>query len=178
MPLKVKITNPLATPPKVSHPGEDLGYDVYAIRVQHQPVNLDGTPATYNPPKNGMPVRLDLNGGVIHPIRIEQGKPTLVSTGISAHFVKEDGKNYGLLIRDRSSLAAKGIFVTAGVVDAGYRGEIKVILNLSTGSYQDIWPGDKIAQLIPIEVLADSTEVVNSLEDSERKEDGFGSTGA
>ena len=136
-----------------------------------------------------MSARLDLTGKVMHPIRLEQGRPTLIETGIAVHFVgPEDldgsaekdeapAKKYGLLIRDRSSLAAKGIFVSGGVVDAGYRGELKIILNLTIGSYQDLWPGDKIAQIIPIEVLADTVEVVETLEESARKEKGFGSTG-
>jgi dUTP pyrophosphatase len=175
--LKVKKLNPLATVPTIGHPGEDLGYDVYALRQQGQPINEDGTPMAYNPPTSGNPARLDFQGKVVKPIRLEAGRPQAVETGISVHFVGERGKKYGLLVRDRSSLAAKGIFVTAGVIDAGYRGEVKIILNLSTGSYQDIWPGDKIAQLIPIEVLARIAEEVDDLEESERGKNGFGSTG-
>lgn len=178
MPLKVKILNPLATPPSIGHPGEDLGYDVYALRIASQPIKEDGTPVNWIPSAPGMPTKLDMQGKIVRPIRIEAGKPMLIETGISAHFVGADGQKYGLLLRDRSSLAQKGIFVTAGVIDAGYRGEIKVLFSLSTGSFQDIWPGDKIAQLIPIPVLADTTEVVTELEDSTRKEAGFGSTGA
>lgn len=178
MPLKVKILNPLATAPKIAHPGEDLGYDVFALRAQHQPLKDDGTPVQWIPAAPGMPTKLDMQGKIIRPIRIESGKPLVLETGVAVHFEGADEGKYGLLIRDRSSLASKGIFVTAGVVDAGYRGELKIVLNLSTGSYQDLWPGDKIAQLIPIPVLADTTEVVEALEDSERKEGGFGSTDA
>ncbi len=177
MALKVKKLNPLATIPTIGHPGEDLGYDVYALRQQGQPVNEDGTPMAYNPPTSGNPARLDFQGRVVKPIRLEAGRPQAVETGLAVHFVAADGKKYGLLVRDRSSLASKGIFVTAGVVDAGYRGELKIILNLATGSYMDIWPGDKIAQLIPIEVLADVVHEVTDLEESERGEAGFGSTG-
>lgn len=183
MPLKVKILNPLATAPTIAHPGEDLGFDLYALRVLNQPVKEDGTPVNWRPAAPGMPTRLDMNGKVVHPIRIEAGKPLLVSTGIAVHFVPsgkelKQGLRFGLLLRDRSSLAASGIFVTAGVIDAGYRGELKVIMNLSTGSYQDMWPGDKIAQLIPFPIYADAVETVEDLEESARKEGGFGSTGA
>jgi dUTP pyrophosphatase len=177
MALKVKILNPLATPPTISHPSEDLGYDVYALRQQGQPIREDGTPYSYQPPAPGLPTRLDSNGKIVRPIRLEAGRPLALETGIAVHFVGEEGKQYGLLVRDRSSLAARGIFVTAGVVDSGYRGELKIILNLSTGSYQDLWPGDKVAQLIPIEVLADTVEVVDTLDESKRGEAGFGSTG-
>ena len=179
MPLKVKILNPLATAPTIAHPGEDLGYDVYALRVQHQPVNPDGTPLPVNPPSPGLPYRIDTQGKTIHPIRVESGKPTLVKTGIAVHFDSPDGDSnrYGLLVRDRSSMALKGLFITAGVIDNGYRGELGIVFNLTSGSYADIWPGDKIAQLIPIKVAADTVEVVPELTESERKEDGFGSTG-
>lgn len=177
MALKVKILNPLATIPTIGHPGEDLGYDVYALRILSQPIKEDGTPAQWIPATGGTPTRMDMQGKVVRPIRIESGKPAIVETGIAVRFEKEEGKKYGLLVRDRSSLASKGIFVSAGVVDAGYTGELKIILNLSTGSYQDIWPGDKIAQIIPIEVLSDTTEKVEELTESSRGEAGFGSTG-
>jgi len=101
--------------------------------------------------------------------------PTKVRTGISARFHRLFD-NYGLLVRDRSSMASKGIWITGGVIDAGYTGEISVILN----SIQESWveKGDKIAQLIPIEVLT-ATEVieVNELPSSQRREGAFGSTG-
>lgn len=175
--LKVKRLNPLASIPTIAHPGEDLGYDVYALRQQGQPINEDGTPTTYNPPKPGMPTPMNFEGKVVKPIRIESGKSTLVDTGIAVHFDPGTKKKYGLLIRDRSSMAKKGIFVTAGVVDNGYRGELKIIFNLTGGGYVDIWPGDKIAQLIPVEVLSTKAVEVPELEESTREEAGFGSSG-
>lgn len=188
--LKVKLLNPLATVPTIGHPGEDLGYDIYALRIQSQPVQEDGTPVRWIPSKPGMPTKLDLTGKIVRPIRLESGKPTIIETGIAVHFegpqvldgsAEQDEapvQQYGLLIRDRSSMAEKGIFVTAGVVDAGYRGELKIILNLSSGSYQDLWPGDKIAQLIPIPVYADKAQAVAEFDKvTARGEDGFGSTG-
>lgn len=178
MPLKVKILNPLATVPSLAHPGEDLAYDIYALRVQYQPVKPDGTPASWIQSSPGMPTRIDMQGKVVHPIRIEAGKPLVIETGIAVHFVQDNTHPFGLLVRDRSSMASKGIFVTGGVIDAGYRGELKIIMNLSTGSYQDIWPGDKIAQLIPFPLYADTIQVVEDLEESKREADGFGSTGA
>lgn len=179
--LKVKRLNPLATIPTIAHPGEDLGYDIYALRDKAQPINEDGTPMTYNPPAPGMPTRMNFEGQVVKPIRIESGKPTMIDTGIAVHFegfnAAGDPGAFGLLVRDRSSLAKKGVFVTAGVVDAGYRGELKLIFNVSGGGYIDLWPGDKIAQLIPVPVLADSVEEVKELEESKRAEGGFGSSG-
>ena len=151
---------------------------MYALRVQHQPLNEDNTPVPWIPSRPGLPTRLDSQGKIVSPIRIEQGKPTIVPTGIAVRFESEDGKPYGLLVRDRSSVASKGIFITAGVIDHGYTGELKIIFNLTSGSYADIWPGDKIAQLIPIPISADAVEVVEKFEASKRGDGGFGSTGA
>jgi len=170
--------NPLATKPTIAHPGEDMAYDVYALRIQAQPLKEDGTPVSWTPPAPGLPTRLDMSGKIVHPIRIEAGRPLVVPTGIAVHYVGKKDQPYGLLVRDRSSMAMKGIFVTAGVIDSGYRGELNIVFNLSTGSYQDIWPGDKIAQLIPMPIYADTVEIVEELDESKRKEKGFGSTGA
>ena len=177
MPLKVKLLDNLATPPTVAHAGEDLGYDIYAKIIPGQLRNEDGTPVPFAEPKAGMPYRIDTTTGKqVRPIRIESGRPTLVETGIAAHFVK-DGQKFGLLVRDRSSIAKKGLFTVAGVIDEGYRGEIKIMFNLAAGSYLDLYPGDKIAQLIPVPVYTDTVEVVDDLDASAREEGGFGSTG-
>jgi dUTP pyrophosphatase len=83
----------------------------------------------------------------------------------------------GLLVRDRSSMAAKGIATTAGVIDAGYRGEILILMtNLGEVSLS-IKAGEKIAQMIPVPVLTGAIEEVSSLEESLRAEKGFGSSG-
>jgi dUTP pyrophosphatase len=87
------------------------------------------------------------------------------------------GVPLGLLVRDRSSMAARGIATTGGVIDAGYRGEIMILMtNLGHASI-DLKAGEKIAQMIPVPVLTGSVEEVESLEDSARAEKGFGSSG-
>ncbi len=87
------------------------------------------------------------------------------------------GVPLGLLVRDRSSMAAKGIATTGGVIDAGYRGEILVLMtNLGDAPFE-IKAGEKIAQMIPVPVLTGSVETVDSLEDSARADKGFGSSG-
>ena len=84
------------------------------------------------------------------------------------------------LVTPRSGLAARhGITVlnTPGLVDSGYRGEIKVILaNLSNDPYR-VERGDRIAQLVVVAVAVQEYEVVDVLPDSVRGEGGFGSTG-
>ena len=87
------------------------------------------------------------------------------------------GAPLGLLVRDRSSMAAKGIATTAGVIDAGYRGEILVLMTNLGDKALELRAGEKIAQMIPVPVLTGTIETVESLEDSARAEKGFGSSG-
>jgi dUTP pyrophosphatase len=82
-------------------------------------------------------------------------------------------------IAPRSGLAAKhGIDVFAGVVDAGYRGEIKVILFNSSNEDFTIKKGDRIAQLILEMIATPETIITNDLPSiDDRGEGGFGSSG-
>jgi dUTP pyrophosphatase len=82
-------------------------------------------------------------------------------------------------VKPRSGLAVRhGIDVLAGVVDAGYRGEIGVVLyNTDLHSVFSVQAGDRIAQLV-IQPVADVTFLeVTELPESERASGGFGSTG-
>jgi len=103
---------------------------------------------------------------------------TRVRTGIAVearHPVT--GDPLGLLVRDRSSMAARGIATTGGVIDAGYRGEVMILMtNLGPASIE-LKAGEKIAQMIPVPVLTGHVHQVESLEDSARAEKGFGSSG-
>lgn len=82
------------------------------------------------------------------------------------------------LIWDKSGIASKsGMKVMGGVIDAGYRGEVKVVLtNLGENSYL-VHIGDKIAQILIQKVELLPVEEVDELPDTERNEQGFGSTG-
>lgn len=108
------------------------------------------------------------------------GTPVKVRTGIAACFVPASGEPYGLLIRDRSSMASKGIMTAGGVIDAGYRGEILVVMsNLAlNGGEHHIHAGDKIAQMIPIPVMtAADVQLLAELPPATRGAKGFGSSG-
>ena len=71
-----------------------------------------------------------------------------------------------------------GLVNAPGVIDSGYRGEIKVILvNLDVESAVHIKRGDKIAQLIVQRIEPVEFDEVETLTESERGEGGFGSTG-
>jgi len=87
------------------------------------------------------------------------------------------GHPLGLLVRDRSSMAARGIATTGGVIDAGYRGEILILMTNLGSAPIELKAGEKIAQMIPVPVLTGQVEQVESLEDSARAEKGFGSSG-
>ena len=88
---------------------------------------------------------------------------------------------YAGLVTPRSGLAARhGISVVngPGLVDAGYRGEIKVVLvNLSDEVFV-IARGDRIAQLVVVPVAVQEFVVVDELPATSRGSGGFGSTGA
>ena len=100
----------------------------------------------------------------------------IVSTGISIE-LDIDGRPAGALIRDKSSMAARRLICTAGVIDSGYRGEVRVIMENLGDQPAEIHQGDKIANLIPYPVLTSAVEVVEDLAESSRNAGGFGSSG-
>lgn len=97
----------------------------------------------------------------------------LVETGIKMAIPL----GYAVLIWDKSGLASQGITTMGGVIDSGYRGEIKVVVkNLSEDMF-NIIPGQKIAQFI-IQKLPDIEIKEGKIDDdSLRGENGFGSSG-
>jgi dUTP pyrophosphatase len=111
-------------------------------------------------------------------VLLEPHKTIRVRTGISVEARHpESGVPLGLLVRDRSSMASKGIATTAGVIDAGYRGEVQIVMtNLGTAPVE-LQAGEKIAQMIPVPVLTGPIEQVEDLEHSARLAKGFGSSG-
>jgi dUTP pyrophosphatase len=142
--LRVKLLDPAAKAPVVAHPGEDLGYDLFALE------------AAVLAPRATVRVRTGIAVEARHP---------------------GTGTPLGLLVRDRSSMAAKGIATTAGVIDAGYRGEILILMTNLGGVTVELGAGEKIAQMIPVPVLTGPVETVDTLEESARAEKGFGSSG-
>jgi dUTP pyrophosphatase len=105
---------------------------------------------------------------------IEPKKRAIIPTGLA---VSMPAGTY-LRIAPRSGLAAKnGIDVLAGVVDADYRGEIKVIL-INLGDFPFVVnQGDRIAQCILERCELAEVEETNDLENTDRGTAGFGSTG-
>ncbi len=136
--LKVKRLSSDAVLPTVAHPGEDIGYDLYA--------SADLTILAHG--AAGVP------------------------TGIAIEFVPTAGG----IVKTRSGLAKKRLMCNAGVIDAGYRGEVIVLMeNLGDAPYA-IRKGDKIAQLLEHPFLAGDV-VESELSQAARGAKGFGSSG-
>ena len=137
-------------------------------------VNLSGRdlPAYATPLSAGVDLRANLDGALV----LKPLERALVPTGLYMQIPE----GYEGQVRPRSGLAAKhGITVlnTPGTIDADYRGEIKVILvNLSNEPFT-IEPGERIAQMVFARCEQAEWEVVESLDETERGEGGFGSTG-
>ena len=105
---------------------------------------------------------------------IDPSNSELISTDIAMAIPE----GYVGLIWDRSSMAAKrGLHRFAGVIDSGYRGEIKVCLWNSSDKYSVIKAGERVAQLLFHRVPSFSLKEVESLDDTERGKGGFGSSG-
>jgi dUTP pyrophosphatase len=104
---------------------------------------------------------------------IAPGEVFAVPTGIQ---VAVPAGHVGL-VWDKSGLSLKGVHRLAGVVDAGYRGEVQVVMiNLGRAPFA-IKTGMKIAQMLVQPVAAVSVVEAESLDDTPRGEGGFGSTG-
>ena len=140
----MKLLHAGARAPMVAHPGEDLGYDVFALEK-----------------------------AVLEPLQTLR-----VRTGIAVEARHpETGAPLGLLVRDRSSMASRGIATTGGVIDAGYRGEVQIVMTNLGHTAVELKAGEKIAQMVPVPVLTGAVEEVDSLEESARAHKGFGSSG-
>jgi len=107
---------------------------------------------------------------------IESGERLLIPTGIAA----EIPTGYGGFVFPRSSLSTKhGVSLAncVGVIDADYRGEVKVsLINHGNAAYT-IKNGDRIAQLVIMPIEAAEFAEKADLSDTDRGEGGFGSTG-
>ncbi len=81
------------------------------------------------------------------------------------------------LVADRSSMAKRGLKTAGGVIDAGYRGELGVVLWNISGQTQTIAAGERLAQLLIVPVATPVVEERSSLDETSRGANGFGSTG-
>ena len=81
------------------------------------------------------------------------------------------------MIKSKSGLNVRSGLVSEGVIDVGYSGNIVVKLYNHSDKPYGFKAGDKITQLVIMPILTPTFEQVDSLEDSERGANGFGSSG-
>ncbi len=119
---------------------------------------------------------MDLKANLEAPVTLSPLERALVPTGLFIALPE----GFEAQVRPRSGLAARcGITVlnTPGTIDADYRGEIKVILvNLSSEPFT-VNPGERIAQMVVARHERVEWEEVSALDETDRGEGGFGSTG-
>jgi dUTP pyrophosphatase len=116
--LRVKLLAEGAKAPTVANAGEDLGFDLYALED-----------ITLLP---GVPTKVRTGIAAEFEVRMPVPRRSAITDQVIVDMVRVP---YGLLIRDRSSMAANGVTVSGGVVDAGYRGEIAVFLTKTIDAY-------------------------------------------
>ena len=109
-------------------------------------------------------------------VELAPGARALVATGLAVAIPE----GHAGFVQPRSGLAAEhGITIvnSPGLVDSGYRGELKVVLlNTDTERTFVVEPGMRIAQLVVVPVATPQLVEVDELPDSERGEKGFGSS--
>lgn len=119
---------------------------------------------------------LDIHAAVKDSVIINPGEVKLISAG----FRMAIPEGYEAQIRPRSGLALKhgiGVLNAPGTIDSDYRGIVGIILiNLSSKPFT-IRRNDRIAQMVVQEVIRVRIHPVRVLENSDRQEGGFGSTG-
>jgi len=157
---EVEIINPL--PPQSNKSSLDNG----SIRVQKISPTAKLPTRAYDDDA-GLDIYADEN------CTIYEGQHQTISTGIKIAIPN----GCAGLIWDKSGLAKSGLHIIAGVIDSGYRGELKIMIyNLSPDVYH-IKQGQKIAQLLIQAVETLQISEVDNLEDTHRSENNFGSSG-
>jgi dUTP pyrophosphatase len=139
-----------------------------AFRLNVKILNTDAEP----------PKRLHLDDAgfdlaAIEDVNIAPGERRTCGLGFATEFPT----TYVVVLRDRSSLGSRGLHCLAGVIDASYRGEWKVVLLNTSPEIIGIKKGERIAQCLFLPVPLVDVQVVDQLPSSERGAGGFGSSG-
>ena len=126
--------------------------------------------ATIPTPTSKRSAGLDLYSSI--DVHIEVGSIKKINTGTHIYLPEN---SYGS-IRDKSSLAAKGLLTLGGVIDNDYTGQIIVVMTSLIEPIK-IKQGQKIAQLIVSNILYPEIKLVKFLKSTERSDKGFGEMG-
>ena len=120
---------------------------------------------------------LDLRACIEAPLTIEPGSTHLIPTGLAIHIADP---SYAAMILPRSGLGHKhGIVLgnLVGLIDSDYQGELMVSTWNRGATAFALNPMERLAQLVIVPVMQVGFRVVESFEQSDRGEGGFGSTG-
>ena len=118
----------------------------------------------------------DLYAAIEEAAEIKTGETKLIPTGLAF----EIPVGYAGFVYARSGLASKRGLAPAnkvGVIDSDYRGEVMVALHNHGTESQSVEPGERIAQMVIAPFITANFILSDSLDDTERGEGGFGSTG-
>lgn len=161
--MKVKLLTATARVPERKTQGA-AGFDLHADLVRRDPKDMFARSNSIHTDTDGVYMDILPGGRVL--------VPTGVSVAIDEGF---EGQ-----VRPRSGLSLKkGLTVlnSPGTIDSDYRGEVGVILYNASNEIQIIRHGERVAQLVLSPVPTLDIELVSGLDETERGEGGFGSTG-
>lgn len=118
----------------------------------------------------------DLYAAVNEAVTIEPGETKFIPTGLAF----EIPEGYAGFVYARSGMASKRNLAPAnkvGVIDSDYRGEVMTALHNHGKTPQTVEPGERIAQMVIAPYITANFLLSDSLDDTERGQGGFGSTG-
>lgn len=118
----------------------------------------------------------DLYAAIDEPVTIEPGETKFIPTGLAF----EIPEGYAGFVYARSGLASKRGLAPAnkvGVIDSDYRGEVMNAIHNHGKVPQTIEPGERTAQMVIAPYITANFILSESLDDTQRGEGGFGSTG-
>ncbi|MDF1758520.1 MAG: dUTP diphosphatase [Legionellaceae bacterium] len=120
---------------------------------------------------------LDLRVCIDEPLQIAPQETKLLPTGLAIYI---EDPNLAAIILPRSGLGHKhGIVLgnLVGLIDSDYQGELKISCWNRNSDHFTINPGDRIAQLVFLPIVLANFKLVDSFEETARKDGGFGSSG-
>ena len=153
----------------------NLALDVHGVSVAIQRLP-HGADLALPTPATDISAGVDLVAAVTDPVVLEPGRRALIPTGIA---IQLPG-GFEAQVRPRSGLAVKhGVTIlnSPGTIDADYRGEIGVILINHGDQPFTVTRGMRIAQMVVQPVIGAQWREVDSLDETDRGDGGFGSTG-
>ena len=124
-------------------------------------------------PERGSPDAAGWDCRATQTVTLEPGRIAKVPIGLRLAIPK----GWCGMLLSRSKLASEGIVVEAGLLDSDFRGPVLCVLRNCGNSARRIQSGERICQLVFVPVPSINWTTVDSLDDTERGENGFGSTG-